>query len=81
MVVAEIPVMKLRPSGGQRGLGSAELEARSAYHIHGRSQPNFILTGAGLAVPPGIAMSCWRESSAGLRFYRGAPSTNWLDNC
>ena len=30
MVVAEIPVMKLRPSGGQRGLGSAELEARSA---------------------------------------------------
>lgn len=63
MVVAGTPVMKLRPSGGQRGLGSAELEARSAYHIHGRSQPNFILTGIWLAVPPDIAVSCWREST------------------
>lgn len=61
--MAGTPVMKQGPSGGQRGLGSAELKARSAYHIHGRSQLNFILTGAGLADSPGISVSCWREST------------------
>jgi hypothetical protein len=57
MVVAGTPVMKQGPTGGQRGLGSVGLP-----HSWG-SQPSFILIGQGLAVPPGIAVSCWRESN------------------
>lgn len=81
MGMAGTPGMKQGPSCGQRGLGSAELEARPAYHIHGESQLNTILTVLRLAVSSGIAVSCWQESAVGLRFYRGAPSTNWFDNC